>query len=72
MLIEIMRQVWPPRSKLVFWASWPGENPPEFLFLKPNPLIGAMIAQVSLIKYFFLEFWAYLTLRTKIPHCCGA
>jgi hypothetical protein len=29
-----------------------------FIFLKPNPLIAAMIAQVSLIKYFFpLNFW---------------
>jgi hypothetical protein len=37
-------------QKLVFGAFWPGENPRRFLFLKPNPIIDAMIAQVSLKK----------------------
>jgi hypothetical protein len=56
-----------------FGTSFPGKNPPKFLFLKPDPLVGDMIAQVSLKKkYFFSEFWAYLTPRIKIPQCCGA
>jgi len=50
---------------MVFGTSSPGKNPSEFLFLKPNLLVDAMIAQVSLIKYFILEFLAYLTLRTQ-------
>ena len=67
-----MQQPWPPQSKKGFWDLSPGKNPPKFLFLKPNPLIDTMIAQVSLKKYFIPSFCAYLTLRTKIPHCYGA
>ena len=43
-------------QKLVFVAFWSGENPRRSLFLKPKPLVDAMIAQVSLEKYL----------------CCGA
>jgi hypothetical protein len=55
---EIMQQLWPPQSRKDFWEILPGKNSPKSLFLKPNPLIGARIAQVSLIKHFFLEFLA--------------
>ncbi len=72
MLAEIMRQPWPEQSKKGFWDLLPGKNPQKFLFLKPNPLIDTMLTQVSFEKYYFPEFWAYLTLRTKIPHGCGA
>jgi len=54
---------------MVFGISRPGEYPPKFLFLKPNPLVDGIIAQLSLKKYFFPEFRAYLPLRTQIPHC---
>jgi hypothetical protein len=37
-----------PVSKWFLGTSLLWENPPKFLFLKPNPLIDAMIAQVSL------------------------
>gem|GEM_PF-5384081 len=37
----------------------------KFLLLKPNPLVDPMVAQVSLKKYFFPEFWAHHTLRTQ-------
>ena len=67
-----MQHPWPPQSKKGFGDLLPKKNPPKFLFLKPTPLIDTMETQVSLKKYFFPEFWAYLTLRTKIPHCCGA
>jgi hypothetical protein len=43
-------------SKWFLGISHLWENPQKFLFLKPNPLIGGMIAQVSLIKYFSLDF----------------
>jgi len=56
MLAEIMRQPWPEQSKKGFWDLLPGKNPQKFLFLKPNPLIYAMIAQISLKNYFFLKF----------------
>jgi len=69
---EIMRQPWPAQSKKGFWDLLPGKNPPKFLFLKPNPLVTATIAQVSLKKYFFPKFWAYLTFKAKITHCDGA
>jgi hypothetical protein len=42
-----MWQPWPPPSKKGFWDLLPGKNPPKSLFLKPNPLVDAMIAQVS-------------------------
>jgi hypothetical protein len=48
-------------QKLVFGASWPRENTPQFLFLKPNPLVDAMIAQNTPKKYFSLAFLEYLT-----------
>jgi hypothetical protein len=57
---------------MVFGTPWPGENPPKFLFLKPIPFVDGIIAQLSLKKYFFPEFRAYLTLRTQIPKCRGA
>lgn len=53
----------------MIFESRPGENPPKFLFLEPNPLINGIIAQLSLKKYFFPEFWAYLTLRIQILYC---
>ena len=51
-LSEIMQQPWPAQSKKGFWDLLPGKNPQKFLFLKPNPLIDAMIAQASLKKIF--------------------
>jgi hypothetical protein len=51
-----MQQPWPPQSPKGFWDPLPWENPPKFLVLKPNPLVGGMIAQISLKKYFFPEF----------------
>ena len=45
-----MAQVQKEKSKKGFWDLLPGKNPPKFLFLKPNPLVDAMIAQVSLKK----------------------
>jgi hypothetical protein len=47
---EIMKQPWPLLPKMVFGTSFPGKNHPEFLFLEPNLLVDAMIAQVSLKK----------------------
>jgi hypothetical protein len=32
---------------MVFGTFLPEENPRKFLFLKPNSLVGGMIAQVS-------------------------
>jgi len=40
----------------------PRENPPKFQFQEPNPLVDGIIAQISLKKYFFPEFWAYQSL----------
>jgi hypothetical protein len=57
---EIMRQPWPLHSKNGFSISMPEENPGRFLFLKPNPFVDAMIAQVSLKKYFSFNFWRIL------------
>jgi hypothetical protein len=37
-------------QKTVLGTSWPRENTPKFMFLKPNPLVDAMVAQVSLKK----------------------
>jgi hypothetical protein len=53
-----MQQPLQLQSKKGFWDLLPGKNPPKFQFLKPNPLIDATIARVSLLKYFFLEFLA--------------
>jgi hypothetical protein len=50
LLTEIMQHLGHRNPKKVFRTSWPGENPPKFLFLKPNPLVGAMIAEFSLKK----------------------
>jgi len=55
-LTEIMRQLWPAQSKKGFWDLLPGKNPQKFLFLKPNPLVDAMIAKASLKKEFFQKF----------------
>jgi hypothetical protein len=49
--------------KKAFGTSWLGKNPLKFLFFNPIPLNGAMIAQVSLIRYYSLEFLAYPTLN---------
>jgi hypothetical protein len=49
-LPEIMQQPWPPHPQKGFWDVLLGKNLPEFLFLKPNPPVEAMIAQVSLKK----------------------
>jgi hypothetical protein len=70
MLAEIMQQPWPAPSKKGFWDLSPGKNPPKFLSLKPNPLVDAMIAQVSLKKKFFRNF-GILLLSLWIPHCDG-
>lgn len=51
-----MRQPWPPQSRNGFWDLLPGKDPQKFLFLKPNPLIDAMIAQASLKMEFFQNF----------------
>jgi hypothetical protein len=40
---------------MVFGISIPGKSPPKFLVLKPNPLVNAMIAIVSLKKYLDME-----------------
>jgi hypothetical protein len=42
-------------QKTVLGTSWPRENTPKFMFLKPNPLVNAMIAQVSLKKKQFAQ-----------------
>jgi len=36
--------------KMVLGTFLPEENLPKFMFWKPNPLVDAMIAQVSLKK----------------------
>ncbi|MBM4302152.1 MAG: hypothetical protein FJ121_11635 [Deltaproteobacteria bacterium] len=41
-----------------FWGLWARENPPKFLFWKPNPFVDGILAQLSLKKQFFPEFWA--------------
>jgi hypothetical protein len=64
-LSQIIRQPWPTQSKNGFTTSWLEENPLKFLFLKPNLLIDGMIAQVSLKKYFFPNFWAYQSFRDQ-------
>jgi hypothetical protein len=59
---------WLPQPKMVLGKPLPvnkPEKPPELLFLKPNPLIGAIITRVYLIEYFFLDFLAYLRLKTQ-------
>jgi hypothetical protein len=55
-LANIMRQPWLPQSKKGFWDLLPGKNPQKFLFLKPNPLVNGMIAQVYLKNIFSLNF----------------
>jgi hypothetical protein len=55
--------------KVLAVTMWLGENPPKFLFLKPNPLVDGIIAQLSLKKYFFPEFRAHLTLKAQVFHC---
>jgi hypothetical protein len=67
-----MRQFWLPLSQNGFWHLVTQGKYPGFLFLKPNPLVDTLIAQVSLIKYFFLEFFAYISLKMHKPPCRGA
>lgn len=69
-LSEIMRQTWPPQSKKGFWDLLPGENPPKFLFLKPNPPIEGIIAQVSFKDTFSLNFdQAYQSTGDQMLSC---
>lgn len=43
-----MRQPWPPQSQNGFWYHFARVKFPKFLFLKPIPFSGRMIAQISI------------------------